>query len=79
MSSILKAQQLYTADIPLLEVYLLRTANNQTRNERLSAARHVVQIHMHAHFLRSKKNVPVKYRPNAAPGGWSCGHDLVPC
>ena len=42
MSSILQAQQLYTAGIPLLEAYLLPMANNRTRhNERLSAASHV--------------------------------------
>ena len=59
MSSILRAQQLYTAGIPLLEAYLLPMANNRTRNERLSknkaAASHVVQIHTHARFPRSKK------------------------
>ena len=55
MSSILQAQQLYTAGIPLLEAYLLPMANNRTHNERLSAASHVVQIHTHARFPRSKK------------------------
>ena len=52
---ILQTQQLYTAGIPLLEAYLLPMANNRTRNERLSAASHVVQIHTHARFPRSKK------------------------
>ena len=56
MSSILQVQQLYTAGIPLLEAYLLHMANNRTRrNERLSAASHVVQIHAHARFQQSKK------------------------
>ena len=55
MSSILQAQQFYTAGIPLLEAYLLPMANNQTRNERLSAASHVVQIHTHVRFPQSKK------------------------
>ena len=36
MSSILQAQLLYTAGIPLLEAYLLPIANNRTCNERLS-------------------------------------------
>ena len=36
MSSVLQAQQLYTAVIPLLEAYLVPMANHQTRNERLS-------------------------------------------
>ena len=36
MSSILQAQQLYTAGIPLLEAYLLPMANNRTCNECLS-------------------------------------------
>ena len=52
------SMQLYTAGIPLLEAYLLPMANNQTRNERLSAASHVVQIHTHARFSRSKKKWP---------------------
>ena len=56
MSSIIQAQQLYTAGIPLLKAYLLSMANNRTRNERLSAASHVVQIHAHTRFPRSKKN-----------------------
>ena len=51
MSSILQAQQLYTAGIPLLEAYLLPRANNRTRNERLSQE----HIHTHACFPRSKK------------------------
>ena len=59
MSSILQAQQLYTAGIPLLEAYLLPMANNRTRNERLSknktAASHAVKIHTHARFPRSEK------------------------
>ena len=59
MSSVLQVQQLYTAGIPLLEAYLLPMANNRTRKERLSQeqnrASHVVQIHTHAHFPRSKK------------------------
>ena len=58
---ILQAQQLYTAGIPLLEAYLLQKANNRTRNERLSAASHVVQIHTHARFPRSKKWPTYKY------------------
>ena len=54
---ILQTQQLYTAGIPLLEAYLLpNPANNRTRNERLSADSHAVQIHTHARFPRSKKN-----------------------
>ena len=36
MSSILQAQQFYTAGIPLLEAYLLPMANDRTRNERLN-------------------------------------------
>ena len=56
MSFILQAQQLYTAGIPLSEAYLLPMANNRTRNERLSAATHVVQIYTHAGF-------PLKDRP----------------
>ena len=59
MSSILQAQQLYTAGIPLLEAYSLPMANNRTRNERLSKnktfASHVVKIPTHARFPRSKK------------------------
>ena len=35
MSSVLQAQQLYSAGIPLLEAYLLPMANNRTRKERL--------------------------------------------
>ena len=59
MSSILQVQQFYTARIPLLEAYLLPMANNRTRKERLfqeqTAASHVVQIHTHVRFPRSKK------------------------
>ena len=59
MSSVLQVQQLYTAGIPLLEAYLLPMANNRTHKERLSqnkmATSHMVQIHTHAHFPRSKK------------------------
>ena len=58
-SSALQVQQFYTVGIPLLEAYSLPMANNRTRNERLSqeqmAASHVVQIHTHARFPRSKK------------------------
>ena len=36
MSPVLQVQHLYTAGIPLLEVYLLPMANNRTRKERLS-------------------------------------------
>ena len=36
MSSVLQVQHIYTAGIPLLEVYLLPMANNQTRKERFS-------------------------------------------
>ena len=36
MSSVLQAQQLFTAGIPLLEAYLLLMANNPTRKERRS-------------------------------------------
>ena len=36
----------------------------------------VVAIHCEGcHFLM----VPVRYRPNAASGGWSYGHDLLHC
>ena len=65
MSSVLQVQQLYTAGIPLLEAYLL-PVDNRTRKERLSqegkmAASHVVQIHTHARFPRSKKKWPTYY------------------
>ena len=62
MSFVLQVQQLYTVGIPLLEAYLLAMTNNRTHKERLShasenkmAASHVVQIQMHARFLRSNK------------------------
>ena len=60
MSSVLQVQQLYTADIPLLEAYYQWPfSNNRTRKERLSpnkvAASNVVLIHTHARFPRSKK------------------------
>ena len=58
MSSILQAQQFYTAGIPLLEAYLLPMANNRTRKDGLSqermAASHAVQIYTHVRFPRSK-------------------------
>ena len=59
MSSVLKAQQLYTANIPLLEAYLLpewsiiELAMNVSP-ENKTAASHVVQIHTHVRFPRSK-------------------------
>ena len=62
MSSILQVQQLYTAGTPFLEAYLLHMANNRTRrNERLSAASHVVQIHTHARFPQSIKMADLSY------------------
>ena len=60
MSSILQAQQLYTAGIPWLEAYLLPMAHKRTRNEHLSqnktAASHVGQIHICMHVFREVKN-----------------------
>ena len=49
------------AALHLLEAYILPKANNQPRNECLSAASHVVQIHTHARFPQSKKWPTYKY------------------
>ena len=55
--SILQAQQLYTAGIPLLEAYLLPMASNRTpRNERLSAASHVSKF-IHMRIFREVKKM----------------------
>ena len=53
MSSVLQVQQFYTAGIPLLEAYLLATIELTSENK--MTASHVVQIHMCAFFLLSKK------------------------
>ena len=56
--SVLQVQQLYTVGIPLLDTYcqwpIIELAKNVSPKNTMAAS-HVVQIHTHARFLRSKK------------------------